>query len=141
MGPVVKMFTLGHSFIPDRIHSGGLRYHGDAPSLCALVDHNVVEARAYKQNEVFAEAVRFARCEGFLPAPESAHALRAVAQEAAAAREAGDKRVILFGLSGHGHFDMSAYDAYFAGKLEDVELSQSRIDAAIEELPRVPAMT
>ncbi|TMF33059.1 MAG: TrpB-like pyridoxal phosphate-dependent enzyme [Chloroflexi bacterium] len=141
MGPVVKMFTLGHSFIPDRIHSGGLRYHGDAPSLCALVDHKVVEARAYKQNEVFAEAVKFARCEGFLPAPESAHALRAVVQEAAAAREAGEKRTILFGLSGHGHFDMSAYDAYFAGKLEDVELSQSRIDAAIEELPRVPAMT
>src|ERR1700694_4997319 len=89
----------------------------------------------------FAWAVRFARGEGFLPAPESAHALRAVAQEAAAAREAGEKRVILFGLSGHGHFDMSAYDAYFAGKLEDIELSQSRIDAAIEELPRVPAMT
>jgi tryptophan synthase beta chain len=106
-----------------------------------LVDHKVVEARAYKQNECFAEAVRFARCEGFLPAPESAHALRAVAQEAAAAREAGEKRTILFGLSGHGHFDMSAYDAYFAGKLEDIELSQSRIDAAIEELPRVPAMT
>ena len=141
MGPVVKMFTLGHSFIPDRIHSGGLRYHGDAPSLCALVDHKVVEARAYKQNECFAEAVRFARTEGFLPAPESAHALRAVAEEAAAAREAGEKRTILFGLSGHGHFDMSAYDAYFAGKLEDIELSQSRIDAAIEELPRVPAMT
>ncbi|TMD28904.1 MAG: TrpB-like pyridoxal phosphate-dependent enzyme [Chloroflexi bacterium] len=141
MGPVVKMYTLGHSFIPDRIHSGGLRYHGDAPSLCALVEHKVVEARAYKQNEVFTEAVRFARCEGFLPAPEAAHALRAVVEEANAAREAGEKRTILFGLSGHGHFDMSAYDAYFAGKLEDIELSQSRIDAAIEELPRVPAMT
>jgi tryptophan synthase beta chain len=141
MGPVVKMFTLGHSFVPDRIHSGGLRYHGDAPSLCMLVDHGVVEARAYKQNECFAEAVRFARSEGFLPAPESAHALRAVAEEAAAAREAGEARTILFGLSGHGHFDMSAYDAYFAGKLEDIELSQSRIDAAIEELPRVPAMS
>jgi tryptophan synthase beta chain len=141
LGPVVKMFTLGHSFVPDRIHSGGLRYHGDAPSLCLLVDKKVVEARAYKQNECFAEAVRFARSEGFLPAPESAHALRAVAQEAAAAREAGEARVILFGLSGHGHFDMSAYDAYFAGKLEDIELSQSRIDAAIEELPRVPAMS
>ena len=139
MGPVAKMFTLGHSFIPDRIHAGGLRYHGDAPSLCMLVDKGVVEASAYKHNECFAEAVRFARCEGFLPAPEAAHALRAVAEEAAAAREAGEKRVILFGLSGHGHFDMSAYDAYFAGKLEDVELSQSRIDAAIEELPKVPA--
>ena len=141
LGPVVKMFTLGHSFVPDRIHAGGLRYHGDAPSLCLLVDKGVVEARAYKQNECFAEAVRFARTEGFLPAPEAAHALRAVAEEAAAAREAGEKRTILFGLSGHGHFDMSAYDAYFAGKLEDVELPQSRIDAAIEELPRVPAMS
>ena len=141
MGPVVKMFTLGHSFVPDRIHSGGLRYHGDAPSLCMLVDHKVVEARAYKQKECFAEAVRFARSEGFLPAPESAHAIRAVVEEAAAAREAGEARTILFGLSGHGHFDMSAYDAYFAGKLEDIELSQSRIDAAIEELPRVPAMS
>src|SRR5207244_5826021 len=135
------MFTLGHSFVPDRIHSGGLRYHGDAPSLCALVDHKVVEARAYKQNECFAEAVRFARCEGFLPAPESAHALRAVAQEAAAAREAGDSRVILLGLPGHGHFDMSASDAYYAGKPDDIELSQSRIDAAIEDLPPGPALS
>src|SRR5256885_14430200 len=131
MGPVVKMFTLGHSFIPDRIHSGGLRYHGDAPSLCMLVDHKVVEPRAYKQNECFEEAVRFARTEGFLPAPESAHALRAVAQEAAAAREAGGKRSILFGLSGDGHFHMSPYNAYFAGKLEEVELSPSPIAGAL----------
>jgi tryptophan synthase beta chain len=135
------MFTLGHSFIPDRIHAGGLRYHGDAPSLCMLLDQKIVEPRAYKQNECFAEAVRFARSEGFLPAPESADALRAVAEEVGAAREAGEARTILFGLSGHGHFDMSAYDAYFAGKLEDVELSQSRIDAAVEQLPRVPAMS
>src|SRR5919109_3199596 len=90
MGPVAKMFTLGHSFIPDRIHAGGLRYHGDAPSLCMLVDHKVVEARAYKQNECFADAVRFARTEGFLPAPESAHAIRATVEEALAAREAGE---------------------------------------------------
>ncbi|HZQ50034.1 MAG TPA: TrpB-like pyridoxal phosphate-dependent enzyme [Candidatus Dormibacteraeota bacterium] len=141
MGPVVKMFTLGHSFVPDRIHAGGLRYHGDAPSLCMLVDHKVVEPRAYKQNECFAEAVRFARTEGFLPAPESAHAIKATVEEALKARESGEKKVILFGLSGHGHFDMAAYDAYFAGKLEDVELSQARIDAAIEELPRVPALS
>ena len=139
MGPVAMMYTLGHSFVPDPIHAGGLRYHGDAPSLCSLVEHKVVEARAYKQNECFAEAVRFARTEGFLPAPESAHAIKAAVDEALAAREAGEARTILFNLSGHGHFDMSAYDAYFAGKLEDVELPQSRIDAAIEELPRVPA--
>jgi tryptophan synthase beta chain len=139
MGPVAKMYTLGHNFVPDPIHAGGLRYHGDAPSLCLLVEHGLVEPRAYAQNECFAEAVRFARTEGFLPAPEPSHALKAVAEEAAAAREAGDQRVILVGLCGHGHFDMSAYDAYFAGKLEDVELAQQRIDVAVEELPKVPA--
>jgi len=138
VGPVVRMHTLGHNFVPDPIHAGGLRYHGDAPSLCLLVEHGLIEARAYPQNECFAEAVRFARAEGFLPAPEPSHALRAVAQEAAAAREAGDNRVILFGLCGHGHFDMSAYDAYLAGRLEDLELPQARIDAAVEELPKAP---
>jgi tryptophan synthase beta chain len=139
MGPVVPMYTLGHNFIPDTIHAGGLRYHGDAPSLCLLVKNGLIEARAYKQNECFAEAVRFARSEGILPAPEPSHALRAVAQEAAAAREAGDSRVILFNLSGHGHFDLGAYDAYFAGKLEDIELPQERLDTALAELPKVPA--
>ena len=139
MGPVVPMYTLGHNFIPDTIHAGGLRYHGDAPSLCLLVKNGFIEARAYKQNECFAEAVRFARSEGILPAPEPSHALRAVAQEAAAAREAGDSRVILFNLSGHGHFDLGAYDAYFAGKLQDVELPQERLDTALAELPKVPA--
>jgi tryptophan synthase beta chain len=138
VGPVARMHTLGHSFVPDPIHAGGLRYHGDAPSLCLLVRRGLVEPRAYAQNECFAEAVRFARTEGFLPAPEPSHALRAVAQEAAAAREAGQARVILFGLCGHGHFDMSAYDAYLAGRLEDLELPQERIDRAVEELPRVP---
>jgi tryptophan synthase beta chain len=139
VGPVAKMYTLGHDFVPDPIHAGGLRYHGDAPSLCILVRHGLVEARAYRQNECFAEAVRFARTEGFLPAPEPSHALRAVAEEAAAAREAGERRVILFGLCGHGHFDMSAYDAYLAGALQDVELAQERIDRAVQELPAVPA--
>jgi tryptophan synthase beta chain len=139
VGPVAMMYTLGHNFVPDPIHAGGLRYHGDAPSLCLLVEQGLVEPRAYTQNQCFAEAVRFARTEGILPAPEPSHALKAVAEEAAAAREAGDERVILFGLCGHGHFDMSAYDAYFAGKLEDVELSQQRIDVAVEELPKVPA--
>jgi tryptophan synthase beta chain len=138
VGPVAQMHTLGHNFVPDPIHAGGLRYHGDAPSLCILVKHGLVEARAYPQNLCFAEAVRFARTEGFLPAPEPSHALRAVSEEAAAAREAGEARVILFGLCGHGHFDMSAYDAYLAGRLEDLELSQDRIDRAVEELPRVP---
>lgn len=139
IGPVVMMHTLGHDFVPDPIHAGGLRYHGDAPSLCLLVKHGLVEPRAYAQNECFAEAIRFARCEGFLPAPEPSHALRAVAQEAVAAREAGTPRVILFGLCGHGHFDMSAYDAYLAGQLEDLTLPADRIDEAIQQLPRVPA--
>jgi tryptophan synthase beta chain len=139
VGPVALMYTLGHNFVPDPIHAGGLRYHGDAPSLCLLVQQGLVEPRAYSQRQCFAEAVRFARTEGFLPGPEPSHALQAVVEEAAAAREAGDQRVILFGLSGHGHFDMSAYDAYFAGRLEDVELAQGRIDAAVEELPKVPA--
>ena len=139
MGPVVPMHTLGHNFVPDPIHAGGLRYHGDAPSLCALVRHGIVEPRAYRQNECFAEAVRFARTEGILPGPEPSHALRAVAEEALAAREAGEARTILVNLSGHGHFDMSAYDAYFAGRLEDVELPQERIDRALAELPRVGA--
>jgi tryptophan synthase beta chain len=133
------MYTLGHNFVPDPIHAGGLRYHGDAPSLCLLVKLGLVEPRAYSQRQCFAEAVRFARTEGFLPGPEPSHALQAVVEEAAAAREAGDERVILFGLSGHGHFDMSAYDAYFAGRLEDVDLAQERIDTAVEELPKVPA--
>jgi tryptophan synthase beta chain len=138
VGPVVRMHTLGHNFVPDPIHAGGLRYHGDAPSLCLLVKRGLVEARAYSQNQCFAEAVRFARAEGFLPAPEPSHALRAVAEEAAAAREAGDSRVILFGLCGHGHFDMSAYDAFLAGRLEDLDLPQARIDQAVEELPKAP---
>jgi len=138
VGQAVQMHTLGHNFVPDPIHSGGLRYHGDAPSLCLLVRRGLMEARAYAQNECFAEAVRFARSEGFLPAPEPSHALRAVAEEAAAAREAGDSRVILFGMCGHGHFDMSAYEAFLAGRLEDLELPQARIDEAVKELPKTP---
>jgi tryptophan synthase beta chain len=133
------MHTLGHSFIPDPIHAGGLRYHGEAPSLSLLVEHGLVEPRAYGQNVCFEEAVRFARTEGILPAPEPSHAIKAVADEAAAAREAGQARVILLGLSGHGHFDLSAYDAYLAGRLEDRELPQAQIDQAVAELPGVPA--
>jgi tryptophan synthase beta chain len=136
LGPAVKMRTLGHRFIPDPIHAGGLRFHGDAPSLCLLHERGLVEARAYRQNEVFREAVRFARSEGFIPAPESSHALKAAVDEALQAREAGQPRTILFGFSGHGHFDMGAYDAFLADRLQDIELSQERIDAALTELPR-----
>src|SRR6188472_4572263 len=113
--PLMPMYTLGHDFVPPPVHAGGLRYHGDAPMVCGLVKAGVVEARAYKQNETFGAAVRFARCEGIIPAPEPAHAIRAAIDEALAAREAGEERVILFNLCGHGHFDLAAYDAYLAG--------------------------
>ncbi|NUT97296.1 MAG: TrpB-like pyridoxal phosphate-dependent enzyme [Saccharothrix sp.] len=137
LGPLLHMRTVGHGFIPAPIHAGGLRFHGDAPTLCLLHDDGHVEARAYNQNEVFTEAVRFARSEGFVMAPESSHALRGAVAEALAAKEAGEARTILFGFSGHGHFDMGAYDAFLAGKLEDYELPQEEIDAALADLPRV----
>src|SRR5437763_2709324 len=139
--PLMAMYTLGHDFVPPPMHAGGLRYHGDAPSLCGLVKAGVVEARAYRQNETFEAAVRFARSEGVIPAPEAAHAIRAVLEEADAAREAGEGRVILFNLSGHGHFDLAAYDAYLAGQLEDPEFSEADMEAALARLPDdVPAI-
>jgi tryptophan synthase beta chain len=138
--PLMPMFTLGHDFVPAPVHAGGLRYHGDAPMLCGLVRAGLVEARAYGQNEVFAAAVRFARTEGIIPGPEPAHAIRAVVEEAEAAREAGEERVILFGLSGHGHFDLAAYDAFLAGRLEDLEFSEEDMAAALERLPDAPAI-
>jgi tryptophan synthase beta chain len=138
--PLMPMFTLGHDFVPPPMHAGGLRYHGDAPMLCGLVRAGLVEAQAYGQNEVFAAAVRFARCEGIIPGPEPAHAIRAVFAEADAAREAGEERVILFGLSGHGHFDLAAYDAFLAGKLEDPEFSEADMEAALARLPEAPAI-
>nr|BFE53906.1 TrpB-like pyridoxal phosphate-dependent enzyme [Saccharothrix mutabilis subsp. capreolus] len=137
LGPLLHMRTVGHGFIPAPIHAGGLRFHGDAPTLCLLHDDGHVEARAYNQNEVFTEAVRFARSEGFVMAPESSHALRGAVAEALAAKEAGEARTILFGFSGHGHFDMGAYDAFLAGKLEDYELPQEQIDAALADLPTI----
>ena len=135
--PLVKMHTLGHTFVPPAIHAGGLRYHGDAPLLCQLVDDGVIEAVAHPQNGVFEAAVQFARTEGILPAPEAAHAIRSAINEALAARETGERRVILFNLSGHGHFDMAAYDAYFAGQLQDYAYPEERIEAALKDLPAV----
>jgi tryptophan synthase beta chain len=140
MTPLMPMYTLGHDFVPPPVHAGGLRYHGDSPLVCALVKEGMVEARAYRQNETFDAAIRFARTEGIIPAPEPAHAIRAVIEEAEAAREAGEERVILFGLCGHGHFDLSAYDAYLAGKLEDPEFSEADRDAALAALPEAPAL-
>jgi tryptophan synthase beta chain len=138
MTPLMPMFTLGHDFVPPPVHAGGLRYHGDAPSLCGLVKVGLVEARAYKQNETFEAAVRFARTEGVIPAPEPAHAIKAVLEEAQAAKEAGEERVILFGLCGHGNFDLAAYDAYLSGSLEDPEFSEADMREALDRLPDVP---
>ncbi|MEA2319666.1 MAG: tryptophan synthase beta chain, partial [Solirubrobacteraceae bacterium] len=140
MTPLMPMYTLGHDFVPAPVHAGGLRYHGDAPMVCALVRSGRVEARAYKQNETFEAAVRFARSEGIIPAPEPAHAIRAVIEEADAAREAGEQRTILFGLCGHGNFDLAAYDAYLAGELEDPEFSEADLEAALASLPEAPAI-
>jgi tryptophan synthase beta chain len=138
--PLMPMYTLGHDFVPAPVHAGGLRYHGDSPLVCALVKEGLVEPRAFKQNATFEAAVQFARCEGIIPAPEPAHAIRAVIDEALAAREAGEARVILFGLCGHGHFDLSAYDAYLDGSLEDPEFSEEDMEAALAGLPQAPAL-
>jgi len=138
--PLMPMYTLGHDFVPPPVHAGGLRYHGDAPSLCGLVKEGVVEAQAVRQTAAFEAAVRFAQAEGIIPAPEAAHALRVVFDEADSARDAGEERVILVNLSGHGHFDMAAYDTYHAGQLEDLEFSEAEMDAALESLPEAPAL-
>jgi tryptophan synthase beta chain len=140
MTPLMPMYTLGHDFVPPPLHAGGLRYHGDAPMVCGLVKTGVVEARAYAQNPSFEAAVQFARTEGILPGPEPSHAIRAAIDEALAAKEAGEERVILFNLSGHGHFDLSAYDAYLAGELEDVEFSEEEMRRALERLPEAPSI-
>lgn len=137
MAPIVKMHTLGHSFIPEPIHAGGLRYHGMAPSLCALYDAGYVDAIAVPQVATFEAAVQFARAEGIVPAPESAHAIRAAIDEALDAKQKGDKRVILFNLSGHGHFDLAAYEQYLSGKLQDFQYPEDKVKAALAELPNV----
>ncbi|GAC1381615.1 MAG: TrpB-like pyridoxal phosphate-dependent enzyme [Ktedonobacteraceae bacterium] len=137
MTPLVKMHTLGHDFMPPGIHAGGLRYHGMSPLVSLLHDEGIIEAQAYHQNSVFAAAVQFARTEGIVPAPESGHAIRAVIDEALQAKEAGKEQVILFNLSGHGHFDMAAYDAYFAGKLQDYEYPAAAVAAAQQRMPQV----
>ena len=138
-GPVAKMYTVGHGFIPAPVHAGGLRYHGMAPSICRLLEDEIVEARAYQQNAVFEAAHSFARAEGFIVAPETAHAVRAVYDEANVCKASGEAKVILFNCSGHGDFDMAAYDAYQRQELPDYELEEDKIEQALAELPHVPA--
>jgi tryptophan synthase beta chain len=112
------MHTLGHKFIPPPVHAGGLRYHGSAPIVSHLLAHKIIEAEAYHQGEVFESAVKFAHCEGTIPAPESAHAIHSAILHALKAREARERKIILFNLSGHGHFDLGAYEAFLNGKMD-----------------------
>ncbi len=139
MAPIVKMHTLGHTFMPPGIHAGGLRYHGMAPSVSALVASGHIEARAVKQLATFDAAVQFSRAEGIIPAPEAAHAIRVAIDEALRCKREGTRRVIAFNLSGHGHFDMAAYEAYHQGKLEDYEYPAELVEEAMKDLPQVPA--
>ena len=137
--PLVKMHTLGSSFIPPALHSGGLRYHGMAPLVSHIKDLGLIEARAYKQVEVFAAGVQFARAEGIVPAPEANHAVKGAIDEAIRCKQEGKSRTILFNLCGHGHFDMQAYTDYFAGKLSDRSYDESELAMALAGLPSVPA--
>ncbi|MEI9977276.1 MAG: TrpB-like pyridoxal phosphate-dependent enzyme [Ignavibacteriota bacterium] len=132
--PLIKMYTLGHDFMPPGIHAGGLRYHGASPLISHLVHQGQIEAKAYSQLPVFDAALQFSRCEGIIPAPESAHAIRAAIDEAVMAREEGRAKVILFGLSGHGNFDLAAYEGYLAGKLQDYEYQRRDIPNALADL-------
>ena len=136
--PLVPMHTLGHDFVPAPIHAGGLRYHGVAPLISQLVRDGLVRAEAYVQSDVFASAVQFAGTEGIIPAPESAHAIHGALRSAQQADAAGEARTILFNLSGHGHFDMAAYDNYFAGKLEDVAIDEQEMERALNAISGLP---
>jgi tryptophan synthase beta chain len=135
--PLVKMHTLGHTFVPAGIHAGGLRYHGAAPMVSLLLEQGIIEATAVKQRSAFEAAVLFARTEGIVPAPEPSHAIRTTIDEAMRAKEAGEPRTILFNLCGHGFFDLSAYDSYLSGSMQDYEHPQSEIEAALAGLPSV----
>jgi tryptophan synthase beta chain len=135
--PLLMMYTLGHNFIPPPIHSGGLRYHGDAPLLCKLVKDGVIRAVAYHQNEAFAAAMTFAKAEGFIIAPETAHCVKAVIDEALKCKRTGKRKVLFFNNSGHGHFDLGAYDSYMHKRLTDYAYPGSKIKKALEGVPKV----
>jgi tryptophan synthase beta chain len=135
--PLVKMHTLGHGFVPPPLHAGGLRYHGMAPLVCKLYDEGIIEAVAVPQVATFQAAVQFARAEGIIPAPETAHAIRVVIDEALRCKKEGRKQAIVFNLSGHGHFDLGAYEAYLSGKLQDFEYPAEKIQEALRGVPKV----
>ncbi len=136
--PLLKQYTLGHDFVPPGIHAGGLRYHGIASLLAQLVKEGTMRAVAYHQNPVFKAGMLFAKCEGIVPAPESNHAIKSAIDEALKCKETGETKTILFNLSGHGHFDMTSYDAYVNGKLEDFDLDEAAIKRAEAAIPNVP---
>jgi tryptophan synthase beta chain len=138
-GPVAMMYTVGHGFIPAPVHAGGLRYHGMSPIVSRLLEDKIAEARAYQQNAVFDAAESFIRAEGTIIAPETAHAVRAVYDEALACKESGEAKVILFNASGHGHFDLAAYDSYHRKDLPDYDLEDAQIQKALRDLPKIPA--
>jgi tryptophan synthase beta chain len=139
MAPVAKMHTVGHDFIPAPVHAGGLRYHGMAPSICALLDQGYAEAQAYHQNEILEAAESFSKAEGIIVAPETAHAVKSTMVEAQACKESGESKVILFNASGHGHFDLAAYDAFHREELPDFRLDEAAIQRALKALPQIPA--
>jgi tryptophan synthase beta chain len=137
MAPIAMMYTLGHDFMPPGIHAGGLRYHGDSALVSQLYHDGIIEAEAYGQKEIFEAAVTFARSESILPAPESAHAIRAVIAEAERCKESGESKNILFCLSGHGIFDLGAYNKYFANEIEDACYSEDLIKESLKKLPKI----
>src|SRR5690606_11331762 len=134
MTPLLPMYTLGHDFVPAPIHAGGLRYHGAGTIVSQLLHDDLIEAQALKNIEVFEAGVLFSRTEGIIPAPEASHGIATVIREAIAAKEEGKSRTILFNLCGHGNFDMKAFEDYFAGNIEDHELTQAEIDESLEKL-------
>jgi tryptophan synthase beta chain len=133
--PLMKMYTLGHSFVPAPIHAGGLRYHGMAPLVCHLYDMGIIDAIAVKQTPVFEAAIMFARTEGIIPAPESSHAIKAAIDEALKCRESGEAKTIVFELSGHGHFDMGSYDAFLAGEIKNISFEEEKVQKALSLVP------
>jgi tryptophan synthase beta chain len=135
--PLIKMFTLGHTFIPPGIHAGGLRYHGMAPLVSLLHDQKIIDAVAYHQVPVFEAAVTFARAEGIVPAPETAHAIKAAIDEAKRCAQSKEEKVIVFNFSGHGHFDLQAFESYFAGQLRNYEYPREKVKAALKHVPDV----